>query len=502
MYGFNLALLGKQCWNFLSNPNSLVARIYKARYFANTHLFDASRGGGVSFIWSGLWQAKEALKKGFKWVLGDGEDIRIFEDPWVRGKENYMVDNTYTGIASGTKVCELFIPGEKQWDISKVHNLVTNYDAKIFLAIPIPRNQVPDRIAWNFTNDGKYSVKSGYKFWHDQNSERQRVPCSPGWVKLWKLAIPHKFRVFLWRICRSNLPVRYQLRGKGVQTAIICPLCLNDIEHLLHIFLDCSFAKRCWNLLGLEFDTSSAESCSEWLLQRLAEEDGEKMVQVAIVLWGIWSARNMLVWENKKVTPENAMQWSINQVRQWQEVQVVRSSNDVIGMPSHRPELALWNAPATGKLKVNVDASVVSGASSFAIGMVLRDHLGGFCNARNLRREGEISVFEAEAYGVLEAIRWVHDLGISNVEIESDSLLTVQAILQGTTNYHEVGNLLYESRILISDRPDISIAFIKKQANKVAHMLARVPCEVNCSNVFPSPPQLVLESIMYDALMS
>lgn len=46
----------------------------------------------VSFVWSGIWQAKEYLKKGFKWVLGDGETIRILEDPWLRGKENYMVD--------------------------------------------------------------------------------------------------------------------------------------------------------------------------------------------------------------------------------------------------------------------------------------------------------------------------------------------------------------------------------------------------------------------------
>lgn len=72
LYGFNLVLLGKQCWSILNKPESLMARIYKVRYFNNSSFFEAKRGGGVSYIWSSLWQAKENLKPGFKWVVGDG----------------------------------------------------------------------------------------------------------------------------------------------------------------------------------------------------------------------------------------------------------------------------------------------------------------------------------------------------------------------------------------------------------------------------------------------
>lgn len=44
LHGFNLAMLGKQCWNFINRPDSLVARVYKARYFPTTSIFDATRG--------------------------------------------------------------------------------------------------------------------------------------------------------------------------------------------------------------------------------------------------------------------------------------------------------------------------------------------------------------------------------------------------------------------------------------------------------------------------
>ena len=48
---FNLAMLGKQGWRFLSNPDSLVSRVFKARYFADSDFLNASLGSSPSFIW-------------------------------------------------------------------------------------------------------------------------------------------------------------------------------------------------------------------------------------------------------------------------------------------------------------------------------------------------------------------------------------------------------------------------------------------------------------------
>lgn len=113
LHGFNLALLGKHCWHFIHNPGSLIARIFKARYYPHNSLFEATRGGGASYIWSGLWQAKEELKHGFRWVIGNGEKIKVFEDSWLKGGENYKVENICTDRVNVTRVCDLFVPGEK-----------------------------------------------------------------------------------------------------------------------------------------------------------------------------------------------------------------------------------------------------------------------------------------------------------------------------------------------------------------------------------------------------
>lgn len=93
-------------------------------------------------------------------------------------------------------------------------------------------------------------------------------------------------------------------------------MCEHNVEHLAQVFLDCDFAKQCWRVLGLEFDFSNVEYASEWLLQSLADESQAIRVKIATILWGIWSARNLKVWQNKSVTPQMTMQWSVIQVKQ------------------------------------------------------------------------------------------------------------------------------------------------------------------------------------------
>ncbi|GAU45967.1 hypothetical protein TSUD_194140 [Trifolium subterraneum] len=45
LHTFNLALITKQGWNMMTKPNSLVAKLFKARYFPNSSLFESKIGG-------------------------------------------------------------------------------------------------------------------------------------------------------------------------------------------------------------------------------------------------------------------------------------------------------------------------------------------------------------------------------------------------------------------------------------------------------------------------
>jgi hypothetical protein len=48
---FNLAMIAKQGWNIMTKPHSLVSKIFKARYFPKSSLFDAPLGHNPSYAW-------------------------------------------------------------------------------------------------------------------------------------------------------------------------------------------------------------------------------------------------------------------------------------------------------------------------------------------------------------------------------------------------------------------------------------------------------------------
>lgn len=50
LHTFNLSLLGKQAWKLLTNLESLVTRVFKARYFPQGTFLDAKIGGNPSYV--------------------------------------------------------------------------------------------------------------------------------------------------------------------------------------------------------------------------------------------------------------------------------------------------------------------------------------------------------------------------------------------------------------------------------------------------------------------
>lgn len=100
--------------------------------------------------------------------------------------------------------------------------------------------------------------------------------------------------------------------------------------------------------MGWEFDTIAVESCPEWLLQSLAMESEDKLIQIATVLWGVWLVRNKKVWDQKVLTPELAMQWSSTSILQWREAQMLKRGRATTGNRGNQHGVQRWKALDTG----------------------------------------------------------------------------------------------------------------------------------------------------------
>jgi hypothetical protein len=88
---FNKALLAKQIWRMWQTPNSLVARIMKAKYHPYCSILEAARGRNPSFAWRSTQCSGDLIWEGLLWRVGNGEKIRIWQDKWLPLPSTYMV---------------------------------------------------------------------------------------------------------------------------------------------------------------------------------------------------------------------------------------------------------------------------------------------------------------------------------------------------------------------------------------------------------------------------
>jgi hypothetical protein len=58
---FNLALLARQAWRLVQEPDSLSARILKAVYYTKSDLLDAKVGGAPSRVWRAIVDGVQIL---------------------------------------------------------------------------------------------------------------------------------------------------------------------------------------------------------------------------------------------------------------------------------------------------------------------------------------------------------------------------------------------------------------------------------------------------------
>jgi hypothetical protein len=78
---FNQALLARHAWRLIQSPDSLCARILKAKYYPRGELVDIVFPSDVSPTWRAVEHGLALLKKGIIWRVGSGLKIQIDRHP-------------------------------------------------------------------------------------------------------------------------------------------------------------------------------------------------------------------------------------------------------------------------------------------------------------------------------------------------------------------------------------------------------------------------------------
>nr|XP_028965078.1 uncharacterized protein LOC114827439 [Malus domestica] len=412
LYAFNLALLAKQGWRIIQQLNSLVAHLFKARYFPDMEFLIAPVKSNSSFCWRSITTARVLIQRGARWRVGDGLQIEIWGDSWLP-RDNYakVLSPVPVGVHHNLTVTSLMVETNRlRWNMQVVSQMFFPEEANLIFSIPLSLFNPPDKLIWIKEPQGNFTTKSAYFVARTCSEICGDIPghseISTEIKLLWKA---------LWRA--------------KVLMDDCCVFYGNEPEMIEHIMLRCSHAKAIWSSspLGSQSMQHGDMGLKGWLARVASNISRESFDLVLVMLWNIW----------KLPKPKSL-------------------------------DVQKWRKPDEGWLK------------------------------SALKVEGISLPLLAETIAAREAALFVQQWKLQKVILEGDALLVIAAIQNDLdVNHGPLGHVLSDIHLLLQPFQQWKAHFVRRDANTVAHWLARRGLTLEQSvSWFEEPPDVIVDLLL------
>ncbi|XP_031121085.1 uncharacterized protein LOC116024331 [Ipomoea triloba] len=470
---FNLAMLGKQAWRFLTNPQSLVARIYKARYYPKTTFVDATIGGCPSFCWRSIMAAHELICSGVRRRIGNGNTTLIWGHPWLPDDPSPMIMSDMPPLLNGSLVSGLVDPATNTWDQSILQDIFQPHDVERILSIPISPGY-EDSWYWHGNPRGCYTVKDGYRRICGEFQD------NPGtfdrWLSVWKLKSPPKWKDLLWRALTNVLPTTTNLLIKRVDVQPTCPMCGLTNENVMHSLVLCEFSSLVWHEAAVALPTLHGNDFSVWFTTLLSMLTIEDLLIAVAVIYYIWDAHNSAVWRHCLPRPSSVWRRVYATLHAWRQIHDAQQLQQ--NFPPSHAQSSARNAAASsqqhgGHWRCYFDAGYLPSSRRSTVGAVLYTPDGEYAAAFSGRTHGCFSPLMAEAVACKEVLSWLRDREVDRVDLYTDCA-NLQTLMASTHQdlFSYIAFSIEASRAIMSSFNHCSLHLVPRSANLGAHSLA------------------------------
>jgi len=198
----------------------------------------------------------------------------------------------------------------------------------------------------------------------------------------------------------------------------------------------------------------------------------------SMVLWSLWKDRNSKLWENSDSAPTFIVQSAKDSLNEWCYMQHHKNQ----GQQVHHS--VLWTKPPPPFLKFNVDCALFNNNSVAGYGLYIRNSTGQFIGCMSNFSHCFLMLVEVEAWGLLEAIKFVVAKDMSSVIFESDCKVIVDIVNSSHLPQNELGDILSNCKELLYNHTSFLVNHVRRQANEVAHSITRASLSKPCRHVF------------------
>lgn len=247
----------------------------------------------------------------------------------------------------------------------------------------------------------------------------------------------------------------------------------------MHCFFTCPYAKKVWELIPLcnAVHLAAGSSFKDVIVKfrkaTCLPPSGITLNVLPWVLWAICTARNSLIFEDRRFTPEETALKGIKLAKEWATAQVTNNEgrNTLLSHRDQDRQPPRTN-PDNTRVICKTDAAwneekLVAGLGWVFSGPTIETPISGSVAEASIG-----SPLIAEAFAVRSALCVAINLEFNSIELFSDNLTLVRAI-SGKSQVKEIIGIVKDIRSISSELASFSFSHISRSQNSIADSLAK-----------------------------
>jgi ribonuclease HI len=321
-----------------------------------------------------------------------------------------------------------------------------------------------------------------------------------GRMALWEAQVPGKIKVHMWRLMENGLAVGTELARRRIKDGIVCLAC-GRTEDLVHRFWVCPHSISAWSYLT-ELTGFTAppppkrlvhhSDLKGWLLDWIGKANVDQAAWFLTMSYKLWLARNEAR-ESARLADPKAIASSVKEaVEEWFSLRTPLRPRGL----SPREH---WLCPEPDWIKANTDGAFRSADGNGGSGVVLRNHHGDFVSGETHFFSHVADAEMAELLACRRGVLLARENQVHKLVLETDSTGVAAKLCRAERDRSLNGVLVEEIKALLKGFGDHRVQAVRRSANEVAHLLAKLGCENKLCNVWNGvAPIEIMDQLVLD----